>query len=204
MALIPDNPKHQRALVVILAAAGAIFAIYQWVYTPTMETVQDRRTTLETLEESNRNARLTMARGGGNLEEQLALYERHVAQLEALIPASEEVPALISTITREGQRLGVEIQYISPQPDQPGTFYTKESYELRTIGEYHDIGRFLTEIASLPRIITPVQLDLGEFNDPQDVYRDLRTPLLATFQIETYVLPEEGSGPPPADVGGEG
>ncbi len=72
---------------------------------------------------------------------------------------------------------------------------------MSVIGEYHGVARFLTEVASLPRIVTPVQLDLQLYTAPQQ-YPDMESPVIATFRIETYVLPDRGNQPPPADVGG--
>jgi Tfp pilus assembly protein PilO len=78
-----------------------------------------------------------------------------------------------------------------------GTFYTKSSYEFQVIGDYHNVGDYLASIASLPRIVTPVDLELTEFRGAEVVTRDMEAPVLARFRIETYVLPEGGQPPPP-------
>ena len=53
------------------------------------------------------------------------------------------------------------------------------------------VGRFLTAIASLPRIVTPVDLDMAvsprQSNREEDA--EEKTPVLAQFQIQTYVIP---------------
>ena len=121
---------------------------------------------------------------------------------ERLIPASDEVPALLRQITSEARRLiGADPASFRPEPDEPGEFYTKKAYQMQAIGEYHAIARFLSSIASLDRIITPVDLTLTTYANPQGV-SELRNPVVADFRIETYVLPEGGAAPPPAQVGG--
>jgi len=75
------------------------------------------------------------------------------------------------------------------------------SYEMNAIGDYHNVARFLAEIASLPRIVTPVELTVEPFQQPT-LYPELEAPVLASFRIETYVLPEAAPVPPPA-AGGE-
>lgn len=159
------------------------------------------RDRLETLETRNRQAQLTATRGGANLEEQLALYERHVMQLEQLIPASEEVPQLLRTINSEARRLNVEMATYQPEPEVPGPYYTETGYSIRAYGDYHDIGRFLTAIASLRRIITPTDLDLSRFTGSPSSAFEFEAPVVATFRIKTYVLPEGGA--PAARMGGE-
>ena len=200
MALIPQEPKKRNAVLAIVVGVLVLGGVYQYVYTPKSEELQGMRDRLEALETRNRQAQLTATRGGANLEEQLALYERHVEQLEQLIPAAEEVPGLLRSVTEEGRRADVVIDFIGPEAAEPGTFYTKRAYSIRAIGTYHDIGTFMTSIASLPRIITPVDLDISLFSDPQNVYPDMVAPALAQFRIETYELPS-GSREPGAAVG---
>jgi type IV pilus assembly protein PilO len=200
MALGLNDPKQQKALAAILAAGVGAFLVYQYVFTPRMEAVTEVETRVETLEAGNQRARVLAARGGGNIEEQLALYERHVLRLEELIPAREEVATLITSITAEARRLNVELATIAPEPPQVGEFYRKEVYAIQAVGEYHAVGQFLSAIASLPRIITPVQMDLTRLQESRDVYGDMDAPVVATFKIETYVLPEAGNGPPPAEI----
>ena len=70
---------------------------------------------------------------------------------------------------------------------------------MEIVGEYHDIGRFLASIASLPRIVTPVNLEITPFQGDRSVL-DMEEPLTATLQIQTYILPT-AADPPPAGVG---
>jgi Tfp pilus assembly protein PilO len=74
-----------------------------------------------------------------------------------------------------------------PQAETPGVFYTEQSYQIAVIGGYHEIGRYLGMIASLSRIITPVELKV----EPRagDTLRDGTPRLTADFRIITYVIP---------------
>jgi Tfp pilus assembly protein PilO len=64
------------------------------------------------------------------------------------------------------------------------------------VGEYDDVARFLTEIASLPRIVTPVEVEIELFSSPA-TFPELDSPVQANFRIETFVLPEAGTTPSP-------
>ena len=202
MALIPQEPKQQKALGAGVAAVVLWVLFNNFWYTGQREEVTAMQEHLDALEQKNRSAQITAARGGGQLEERLAAYERHVMVLEKLIPASDEVPALLREITAQARALtGRDPAQFRPEPDEPGEFYTKKAYQMQAIGEYHAIARFLSSIASLDRIITPVDLTLTTYANPQGV-SELRNPVVADFRIETYVLPEGGAAPPPAQVGG--
>ena len=71
---------------------------------------------VETLQERNRVAGVLAARGGGDLQERLDLYERHVAKLQELIPRLDQVPALMNNIQAEARRVDVEVQSLDPEP----------------------------------------------------------------------------------------
>lgn len=206
MALIPDDPKQRNALVVGILAVALFYVFWAYWYTPRRTEIQELTDQKEQLDIENLRAENLAVGGGEELEARLAEYEVHVSQLERLIPQQEEVAALLNDITAEGRRAGVEIALIDPQPEEEGAFYTRKTYSLSVIGDYHDIGRFLTNIASLPRIITPRSLDIARQTDNLEVLGpDFVTPVLAEMNIQTYILPPASAVPPGADtVGQEG
>jgi Tfp pilus assembly protein PilO len=93
----------------------------------------------------------------------------------------------------------VSLSGLQPGPAEAGEHYTRQLWSVTAYGEYDDVGRFLTSIASLPRIATPVDLELTPFNQPTGVGLNYQNPVLAMFRIEFYVLPEpQAPVPPPA------
>lgn len=194
MALIPQERPKQIALVVILLAITALYGFYEYVHRPQVATIESLEARLTQLEDRNRQAQVTAARGGAELEERLAVYERHVARLEELIPQNEEVPALLNSIVLEARRTGVEMALLNPGAVDPGPFYTRQTYEMAVVGDFHPVGRFLASVASLPRIITPVGLELEPFAG-QAPRSDMVAPVTARFQVQTYVLPGSGGMP---------
>jgi Tfp pilus assembly protein PilO len=207
MALIPDDPRKRRALVAGILAAGLFYLFWSYWYTPRTTEMGRLESRLEQLEANNRRAQVAAARGGADLEARLAIYERHVDQLEQLIPQSEEVPALLNAIAAEARRANLnrgDIATMRPEPDEAGEFYTKHSYAIEVIGDYHDIGRFLTSIASLRRIITPVDLEIAPFQGDRSVLDpDLEAPVTARLRIQTYILPRGSSTSPAAGEPGQ-
>lgn len=197
MALLPQEPAKQVALLVIIAALGALYAFHGFWYTPQTEEIASLESRLSTLETRNRQAQVVAARGGPELDETLAVYERHVERLEALIPNAEEVPALMNSLTLEAQRAGVDLTGLNPEVPEPGALYTLQTYGVSVVGEYHDVGEFLAAIASLPRIVTPVDLEMRMFTGGA-VRQEMESPVVADFRVQTYVL---GAGEP-GDVGG--
>ena len=185
----PSDPKQRNALIVGAVLLGLTYPFYSFWYKAQRLEVTEMQTRLETLDDQNRRASVLAARGGGDLEERLALYERQVAKLEELIPANEELAALLDDISVRARQADVEMARMIPEPPETGAFYTKTSYEINVVGEYHRVARFLTEVASLSRIVTPVEMDVRLFDQPQ-MYPEYVSPVLAGFRIETFVLPD--------------
>jgi type IV pilus assembly protein PilO len=144
-------------------------------------------TRLEALKSRNQTARrLTEQNGRTEVERRLTLYRDQLVRVEGLIPSNEELPDLLDAISAEAQRTGVELSLIQPAGATAESYYTRRTYQLAVLGHYHEIGAFLTEIASLPRIITPTSLNVTVKSDSASTGDPT---LEATFAIETYVLP---------------
>lgn len=197
----PTDPKQRNALLIGIVLLALIYPFYAYWYKGKREEVTSMQSRLETLEDQNRRAQVLAARGGGDLEERMALYERQVSRLEELIPAAEDVAGLLDDMTARARQDDVEVNRLLPEPAEAGAFYEKRSYDVAVAGEYHDVGRFLAQVASLSRIVTPVEVDLQTHPQPQ-LYPEMDHPVLASFRIETYVLPDRAGQPAAGGTGG--
>ncbi len=197
----PDDPKQRNWMLGGIAFLVAIVPFSMYLLAPLQEANLVVSTHVETLATQNRGARVLAARGGGELEERNRIYERHVQKLEELIPSSDDFGTLANDISNVGRLTNVRIARMVPEPPESGPFYDKRSYDMAAIGEYHDVGRFLTGIASLSRIVTPVEVDLRLY-DQAGRYPDMVSPVIVEFRIETYVVPDRSAAPPPAEVSG--
>lgn len=202
MALIPEQPRQQYALVAIILALGLGYAFYTYWYTPATEELGETQDRIDRLETSNRQAQIIAARGGEDLEANNALLQDFVRDLETLIPAFGEVPALLREINEQARRAGVTISEIQPAPDEQTQFYVRQTWSMDAVGEYHDVGRFLTAIASLPRIIVPVDMNVSVIQSAQGLFDQYESPVIASFSIEHYVLPDPQAAPTAAPAGG--
>lgn len=197
----PTDPKQRNLLLGGIAFFVAIVPFRMYVLAPVETANAEVLAHVETVDGQNRAARVLAARGGGELEERNRIYERHVQKLEELIPAAEEVGTLANDISNVGRRTDVRIDRMVPEPAETGQFYDKTSYDMAVIGEYHNVGRFMTGVASLSRIVTPVEVDVRLYGQP-DSYPEMESPVIVTFRLETYVLPESAAASATAEVPG--
>lgn len=192
MALPPLDAKTRKNLLygaLVLVAVSAFY--YLKVYSPRQEANEGLETDLARIEQSNSAAR-GLTRGATSPEEALELYRRQLAVVEGLIPSTEELPDLLDAISAQAQQTGVEISLIQPVSATQERYYTRRVYDMAVQGRYQDIGEFLTRVASLPRVVTPVDLRLVPMagpGGPNAPPADGPPRLEARFSIETYVIP---------------
>jgi type IV pilus assembly protein PilO len=167
---------------------GLGYAGNEYAYGPRAEEVRVLEDRLAAIQRRNVTARaLSDRESQAELERRLALHRDQLTRVEGLVPSSEEVPDLLDAISHEAQRAGVDLTLIQPTGAVAEDYYTRRTYDLAVQGSYHQIGEFLTRIASLPRIVTPARLNVTM---PRDGDPQARLPKLeAKFAIETYVLP---------------
>lgn len=189
MGLLPSDPQKQK-LIMLGVVPVALFALYWYLlYSPRTVELEQQEQVVQQLETKNAAAKALAAKFGPDLKKKLALYEQHAARLEELIPKTAEVPDLLHDITLRGEESGVDLNLMRPEKSEPAGPYTMQVYSMSVYGPYDGIGRFLTAVGSLPRIITPVRLKLVPRRETD---RSGATRLQAEFQIETYV-----AEPPP-------
>jgi type IV pilus assembly protein PilO len=193
MALSPLDPQQRKQLLYGgLFLALVAFGFYDRIYTPRKAQITALETRLETLKTVNTRSRAITRGAEGAMDQQLALYRQQLELAEGLIPSDEELPNLLDAISAEAQRTGVELTLIQPVGATEEQYYTRRVYDMAVTGGYHQIGEFLTRVASLPRIVTPTNLTVAPAADPPGgapARPGAPAVLEASFSVETYVIP---------------
>ncbi|WOG29291.1 type 4a pilus biogenesis protein PilO [Endozoicomonas sp. 8E] len=86
----------------------------------------------------------------GQMEQMEASFGALVKQL----PSDTEVPGLLEDITFTGRGAGLTFETIKLQPEKATEFYIELPISISVGGNYHDIGNFVSGVASLSRIVT--------------------------------------------------
>jgi len=91
---------------------------------------------------------------------QMEDMEKSFGALVKQLPSDTEVPGLLEDITHTGLGSGLEIDSIKLQPERSAEFYVELPIEIQVRGGYHDLGSFVSGVASLPRIVTLHDFDI--------------------------------------------
>jgi len=85
---------------------------------------------------------------------QLVEMELRFGELVAQLPSETEVPSLLEDITSKGELNGLSIKRIDLLEEQTEAFFIELPIAIEAAGSYHDLGAFISGMASLPRIVT--------------------------------------------------
>src|SRR5690348_13056909 len=171
---------------------------------PTGEQITATRNQIDSLQTIIDRAKSDLASGTvEDLRRKVEQYTALLAVMRRLVPDKNEVPALIDDISTKAKVRGVTIGRIERQAVEPGPPFDTYRYRLEIIGHYDQLGEFLSDIASLQRIIVPQDVLLKPAQQQaQRLLGDTLGSLLeAQFQIRTYV---KAAAPPPGPPGKKG
>ena len=175
----------------MLIAVGLIVVIvagFVWYFIwPKVGQISEYRTKLEKIEKQLTTAK----RNAAALKKFQAKMQEAEAQFKTAmraLPEKEEIPSLLTSISKSGQDAGLEFLLFEPKPEVRKEFYAEIPVAINVTGGYHDLAVFLDKISRLSRIVNVKDISMGRTKDGTD----LNTSCTAV----TYKFVE---GPPPED-----
>jgi len=106
------------------------------------------------------------------LDQHVSLMQQMETDFEFLVaqlPKKTQVPGLLDDIDERGRESGLKILSIKLQPEQNGEFYVTLTIEIVVEGSYHNLGNFVSGIASMPRIVTLHDFSIAKGANPSNL-----------------------------------
>ena len=159
-------PLMFRALFVVLffaiaTGAGFYFLVYK-EQMPRLEKAQkEERDLRKSFEEKQRKAANFDA-----YKEQLKDIESSFGTMLRQLPGKTEIPNLLVDISQTGLAAGLQEELFQPMDEIRKDFYAEKPIKIRLRGNYHEFGRFVSDIAALPRIVTLHDIDIQPQQGP--------------------------------------
>ncbi|CAN5720043.1 hypothetical protein BH23GEM1_BH23GEM1_04530 [soil metagenome] len=200
MAIGDNLTKREQTLIgVAILAFVLLGAFWYLMYSPKSATLTALELRIDSLERANQQARTDLARGSvDSLQASVARDREALRVMTRLVPTRNEVPGLLEDISTSARRVGLDLASVEPMPVIPGDDFDTHRYKISVIGGYHELGRFLSNVGSLQRIVAPVALEMKPFASSGVPRRRTAgvSMLDSNFQIQTYVAkvrPDEGA-----------
>lgn len=199
MAVLPQDRRGQIFLFLTIFALAGLWFMYSGTPIggqPGIKTLGDSAALLQakidSLNTQVTEAKRTMTTGElPALERALGQYQNTLDLMRRLVPVSTEIPDLLDDIASRARMRGAEvINFVPVYPPESGSPFDTQRARFTVTGEYDELGEFLSDVASLQRIIVPHDIRLERVaNLPGggDTTRFQPNTLRLTFQIRTYV-----------------
>jgi len=182
-------PLAFRAAVIVLVFIAVTFAGIWFTI------VKDKAPQLTRAEAVEQELRVTFE----NKQRKAANYDAYKAQLSQIeqsfgtmlrqLPGETEIPSLIVDISQTGLASGLQEKLFQPQAEIPKDFYAEKPIKIQLSGGYHEMAKFVSGVAALPRIVTLHNINITP--EEQGVYDSLSLEVTA----QTYRYIEEADTP---------
>ncbi len=191
--------KERTQLFGLLIAMGVGMPVAAWVYwrNPKVEEVRQIQFQIDSLQARIDTARADLAQGTvESLRATVAQYGEALRVMREFVPAEHEVVGLIDSVASRAQLRGVALISINALPTEAEPPFQVIRNQVTVLGPYDEIGEFLSDIASLRRLMVPydVSVQVADATDLQGLLvEEGRTYLRSTFNIRTFVKPSTGT-----------
>lgn len=167
-AKIEELSKVQRILI-FSGVFIAIIAIFVFVFfKPKLAKISNLKTKLENLEQ-----KLVVAKKNAadlkKFQEKMQEAELQFKTAMRALPEKEEIPSLLTSISRSGQDVGLEFLSFEPRSEVRKEFYAEIPVAMQVKGGYHDLAIFFDKVARLSRIVNIKNIEMGRDKDSMDL-----------------------------------
>ena len=177
-------PIWFRWFVIFLVGAGLLFFGYK-------NFIEPEQTALVKLEKKEQQLKKTFLKKK-ELVINLPAYKAQMKEIQdrfgvvlKQLPNRTEVPALLIDISQAGLARGLKFKQFKPAKARTQDFYKTMPISITVIGRFHQLAEFVSDLASLPRIVT-----VGNMN----IKRESNRTLVMQASLQTYqYLEESGS-----------
>lgn len=89
-------------------------------------------------------------------KKQLAYMQGMYHKMRLRLPTKTQVAVLLEDISQKGRAAGLEFKLFDPQVERknPGDDFIELPIQVQVVGNYHQLGQFVSDLAELPRIVT--------------------------------------------------
>lgn len=152
-------PDWVRAAAACVVAALIIGGAWWYLVAPAYESAERA----QTQEQQLRKDFETKQRRAASLDayrERLDQMEREFGEMLQQLPGRAEVANLLNDISQTRSAVNLDEEIFEPQPEIVRDFYAELPNRIIVVGAFHDMGRFVSDIAALPRIVTIEEVEI--------------------------------------------
>lgn len=176
-------PIWFRWIMIVLVAIGLLFGGYKYFIGQQQQVLAKLERNEGQLKKSFLDKKQLAINLPAYREQMKEIQDRFGVVLKQL-PNRTEVPALLIDISQAGLARGLKFKQFKPAKPETKEFYRKMPISITVTGRFHQLAEFVSDLASLPRIVT-----LGNMN----IKRLQKRQLQMSAQLFTYQYLQENN-----------
>ncbi len=180
-------PIALKAIVILLLSFGVLAGGY-WFDTQNqiaaLEAAEKKEQELKDLFKIKQGKAASLEAYKAQMEEMTLSFGEMLRQL----PSKTEVAELLVDISKTGINNGLKFDLFKPEEEIPAEFYAELPIAVSVTGDYHAFGRFVSDVAELPRIVT---LHDYRISPNKEAKKNGDDPLIMEVTAKTYRYIEE-------------
>lgn len=180
-------PIPAKAVLIGILCSGAAFAGY-WYDTKEQKAALDALVNKEIQLRQEFEDKQKQANQLPKLKQQLAEIKANFGTLLRRLPSKTEVEGVLVDISQTGLASGLVFELFKPGNKRQSEFYAELPITLRMSGDYHSLGKFVSDVAGLERIVTQhdIKITPGTGKNANTLIMD------STAKTYHYIETEEG------------
>ncbi len=192
-------PKIVKVVAIVLVFVLIMIIGYWFDTTSQLQTLSDQqdkevdlRKTFEIKQQETANI--------ATYKTQIQVMQRLFATMVRQLPNRTEVPGLLEDISKTGIANGLEFKLFKPLPEKQNDFFAELPIQISVVGSYHQLAQFVSQVASLDRIVTLQNFEIQRQKPTNSTLADATTitnegKLLMDMTAVTYRYAEEAPAP---------
>jgi type IV pilus assembly protein PilO len=183
-----------QRVAILAGLIVALFGAATWLlYLPKYDEITLLDQKLQALEKKLATAKINAA----ELDKFQAKMKEAEAQFKIAmraLPEKEEIPSLLTNVSKSGQDVGLEFLLFEPKAENKKEFYAEIPVAMSIRGDYHNLAVFFDKVARLSRIVNINNITINRSKEG----RDLNTACTAVTYKFVEPPPEKAAPARPA------
>lgn len=179
---IAKLPNKQKIALLILLLLVEVAVLFFLLIQPKYNELKGLDEQLANLQQQVQENRILAARLPILQKE----YDHLTRQLEAALtelPNQKEIPKLLTSVTDEGKKAGLDFLVFRPQAEQPKDFYAAVPVDITVSGSFSSVGNFFAAVGNLPRIVNISNVNFSDIKSSGNQTSLKVTCLATTFRF---------------------
>ena len=151
--------KIQRIAIWAGVLILLIGAFVYFSYLPKLKKIDQLKANLSKIEKELEIAK-NNARQLNDFRKKMQDAEEQFKIVMRALPENEEIPTLLTGISKAGTDSGLNFILFQPKPDEKKDFYAEIPVAMTVTGDYHGVATFFESVAGLNRIVNIRNIDM--------------------------------------------